>query len=311
MASRIPGLQWRASGPSENMGSGKLAGLLRVAINQLRAIMPVTNDTRLARALRLLDSINSNPTVMAGGDPEFLERVAAAHRTAWEFFLVMFARSLSEPFASPFTRDRLAAFLQGMEVEVTPGNTTPRNLQFEAYVAAILILGGAEVTHAEPPDLQLLFGRERVGLAVKRVTSLNQRTLEQRVDEAVDQIRKSGLRGFVVLNLDSRFTDIDPEVHRPLLLDEYDRRFDELYELAQKCARVPEVLGIMSHGYAARWDMSVKSPHGLPSLRKSVPMRWVAFGDTEEDRDLFEEFSHAWTSRLTNRFDNIMKGEYI
>lgn len=37
----------------------------------------------------------------------------------------------------------------------------------------------------------------------------------------------------------------------------------------------------------------------------------MTFGDTEEDRDLIDGFSEGWASRLMNRFENIMKGEYI
>jgi hypothetical protein len=58
MASKIPGLQWRVRAPYENMGSGKLVGLLRGSIEQLRLIRPVSNDTRVVQALRLLESIN-------------------------------------------------------------------------------------------------------------------------------------------------------------------------------------------------------------------------------------------------------------
>lgn len=309
MVSKIPGLQWRVHAPYENMGSGKLVGLLRVAIEQLRLVRPVSNDTRVVQALWLLESINKQPDLLSG-DVAFLERVGAAHRTAWEFFLTMYARSLGQPFATPFTEKRLASFLKGTEVEVPGGKTTPRDIQFECYVAAMLILGGAEVTDAEP-DLHLLFGRERVGLAAKRVSSLKPRKLEQHVDDAVRQIQKSRMRGFVVLNIDSRFTDVGPELDRPLLLDEFDRRFDELNDLAEECARVPEVVGLISHGYAANWDLPAPGEDRLPYLWKSAPMRWVAFGDTEEDRDLFDRFSQGWVSRLENRFERIMRGEFV
>jgi hypothetical protein len=105
-----------------------------------------------------------------------------------------------------------------------------------------------------------------------------------------------------VLNIDSRFSDIDPELDRPLLLDEFDCRFDELNDLAEDCARLPEVIGLISHGYAARWDIPAPGEDRLPFLRKSAPMRWVVFGDTEEERDLFDGFSQGWCSRLQNRF---------
>lgn len=310
MASKIPGLQWRAGGPSENMGSGRLAGLLGQVIERLRQSMPVPNHTRLVQAHRLLESINEHPELLLTGGSDLLERVSAAHRTGWEFFLTMYARSLRQPFPTPFTEKRLAAFLEGSEREVPRGNTTPRDIQFESYVASMLILGGAEVTDAEP-DLHLLFGRERVGLAAKRVTSLKRRKLEQRVGLAVDQIQNSGKRGFVVLNIDSRFIDIDPEMDRPLLLDEFDRRFDELNDLAEECARVPEVIGLISHGYAARWDFPATGEDRLPALRKTTPMRWVAFGETEEERNLFDEFSHGWASRIGNRFERIIAGEFV
>jgi hypothetical protein len=104
---------------------------------------------------------------------------------------------------------------------------------------------------------------------------------------------------------------VDPQLERPLLLEEFDHRFDELNELAEKYARVPEVIGVMSHGYAERWNLPGAGEQRLPIQRKSAPMRWVAFGDTQEERDLFERFVQGWTSRLDRRFERIMNGEYI
>jgi hypothetical protein len=88
------------------MGSGRLVGLLRQAIERLRLVIPVPNVARVVRALSQLESINERPELLLAGESQFLERVSAAHRTAWEYFLVMYARSLGQPFVTPFTKGK-------------------------------------------------------------------------------------------------------------------------------------------------------------------------------------------------------------
>jgi hypothetical protein len=259
------------------------------------------------RALKLLQRVNASPELLRQGDPALLYQIGATHRTAWETFLIMYASSLVRRFETPFTTQKLASLLAGDDI-VSGRDTEPWNIQFELYVAAWLILGGAEVTPGEP-DLRLLYGREQVGVAAKRVTSLQPKQLKERVKSAVDQIQRSCLRGFMALNLDSRFADLDPANRDSDLIPEFDRRFDELNRYANYFAPEPQVLGVMSFGYAWSW-LKNGQPDRPPRMHQSAPFRWLAFSDTPEDRQLFEDFMRGWEGRMRNRLERLYRGEF-
>ena len=77
-------------------------------------------------------------------------------------------------------------------------NTLGRNTQSELYVAAVCEHGGMGV-RLEEPDVTVNMKGQRYGLAVKRLKSDSQ--IEKRFRSAAHQIEKSGLPGFIVLNI--------------------------------------------------------------------------------------------------------------
>jgi hypothetical protein len=258
------------------------------------------------RALRVLERINNNPELLGQGDRALLEELAATHRTAWDTFLIMYAASLVR-WGTPFTQERLGYLLAGDDLN-RGRDTQPWDVQFELFTAAWLILGGAEVTPGEP-DLRLLYGRERVGVAAKRVSSLQPKQLKERVKSAVGQIQASGRPGFIALNLDSRFADLDPVQDRSRLIPEFDRRFNELHDHARYYAREPLVIGVMSFGYAAAWSED-NAPTGVPQLYRTAPFRWLAFDDAPGGKALFDAFAEGWEGRISARFERMMAGEF-
>lgn len=263
--------------------------------------------SRPVQALQLLQKVNDSPELLRSRDPMLLEQLAATHRTAWQTFLIMYAASLVRHFRTPFTPQKLAYLLAGDDM--TKGrDTEPWDIQFELFIAAWLILGGCEVTPGEP-DLRLLYGREQVGIAAKRVSSLKPKQLKERVKSAVGQIQASGLRGFIALNLDSRFGDLDPEQAHSRLFAEFDRRFDQLNQHARYFAHEERVVGVMSFGYAASWSRA-EDPETIPQLYRSEPFRWFAFGDTPNERAQFEEFVRGWQGRMANRLERLARGEF-
>jgi hypothetical protein len=193
--------------------------------------------------------------------------------------------------------------------DVTRGrDTRPWDVQFELFTAAWLILGGTEVTPGEP-DLRLLYGRARVGIAAKRVSSLQPKQLKERVKSAVGQIQETKQPGFIALNLDSRFANLDPVQARACLIPEFDRRFDELHEHARYYAREPLVIGVMSFGYTAAWS-AIPAPTGVPQLYRTAPFRWLAFDDAPGGKALFDAFAQGWEGRISARFERMLAGEF-
>jgi hypothetical protein len=81
--------------------------------------------------------------------------------------------------------------------------TAARNYQFECLVVALLRLAGiADVISAEP-DIRILVGESAIGIAAKRVTSLNPTQRKKQVRKALDQVHAQGIPGFIALNLDA------------------------------------------------------------------------------------------------------------
>ena len=75
---------------------------------------------------------------------------------------------------------------------------SPRDSQFECFLAAVAARGGYEVTFAEP-DVFLKYEDLSFGIAAKRLRSLS--SLEKNCRKAARQITKSGRPGVIALDL--------------------------------------------------------------------------------------------------------------
>ena len=153
------------------MGNALLATRLKQSISLLRKQfhVPVSDQGRHEKALGIL----TTPDL-----PEAVEsnRLLAAHRLAWETFLIV-AAALEDHrnVASPYTQKRLTEFAGGpLGTEGRDGG--PRDVQFELNIATHFRLASCTVYDGEP-DILLLYGRETVGIAAKRVRSLKPKQL--------------------------------------------------------------------------------------------------------------------------------------
>ncbi|MCY4400661.1 MAG: hypothetical protein OXE96_15175 [Gemmatimonadetes bacterium] len=275
------------------MGNTLLAARLEKSLSFLSTQLhvPVPNHGRHKKALDVL------------ADPDLVENVApnrilAAHRLAWETFLIV-AAALEDRRngASPYTQRRLRTFVKGpLEREGRDGS--PRNVQFELTVATHFRLASCTVYDGEP-DILLLFGQEKVGIAAKRVRSLNPTQLRKRAKEAAEQIDKSKMRGWVALNLDTRVADIAYDGgDGGATTEKLSRAFDEVSETLAALGS-PNVLGHMMFGYLASWHPPVGSdPAGL---HFGVPFRWMCIPRRDGDEALFSTFSRGWAERFDRR----------
>ena len=234
-------------------------------------------------------------------------RILAAHRLAWETFLIV-AAALEDRRndTSPYTRERLATFVRGpLENEGRDGK--PRDVQFELTIATHFRLASCTVYDGEP-DILLLFGQEKVGIAAKRVRSLNPTQLRRHAKKAAKQIDNSKMRGWVALNLDTRVEEIgydgsdDGEVTPRL-----NKAFDAVSETLA-AIQSPNVLGHMMLGYLARWQPAVgNDPAGL---HFAMPFRWMCIPRRDGDEALFNAFSRGWAERFDQRMDVMQRPEF-
>lgn len=288
------------------MGSAAVASGLQIALDELRrAGVRVSPSSRQERALRALMRYNRREAPVPANDERAMALLREQHRTAWETFLIGYGTYLCRRRRySPFTREKLQELIGGSELP-DPRKTISRDTQFELYVATMLALGGLEVRPGEP-DLVFGYGVENVGIAVKRIVGASARTIAGRVESAVTQIRGSGRRGFVAVQLDRPLAPLRARGPRSRLLQEYARAFDDVTDALRPFAGDNEVLGAMVYGYAAEWQMPGRSKR-LPQLRSAMPFRWMGLADDGAQKMFFDDFTRRWQGGAHAHLDFLLK----
>lgn len=286
---------WVESPDLVSIGSGALHPRLETALSYLERIgIRVPPTCRARNAARLLGRLNRDEEAISRDDPAQLSRIQAGYRTAWETFLITFARwEARRDRWHPFTKEKLSALLGGPDV-IEGRKTIARDTQFELYIAANLRLGGVEVRGGEP-DVRFKLGYERFGIAAKRISSADLGQLRRHATKAAHQIETTGRRGFIAINLDSRFAATRVEQERSVLLGEFDAVFDSVNELLPELTELPHVAGVMVFGYATEW---VFSDQHLPRILIAAPFRWLGWSNDPAERLLFDEFMRRWRSGL-------------
>jgi len=300
---------WHES-PLRRMGSGVTQERLAQALDFLTKFgVRVPPTGRHQRALKLIRSVNDEALRLDPTDAQLLRRLQHAHRDAYELFLIAYAASLRRKRAdSPFTIQRLQALMSGRELG--GGDPHPRNIQFELYVAAMLVLGSLEVTDGEP-DLRLLYGTETIGVAAKRLTSLTPTQADRNFGKAVDQIARSRLRGLVAINLDSRFSGKPSTMPREERLANFEATFNTLAPIIE-AYRVPNphVLGYLAFGHLSEWFLD-PSNENKPGLMTHAPFRWFGWPNTAQEKQLYLAFSDAWRSRVETHLERISSRDQL
>ncbi len=293
---------WSTNKVPAQMGFALLAARLEEALEFLRTRfhMVVPAQGRHNEALAILKA----PDPAAAGSPD---QIVAAHRLAWETFLIVAGalEDIGNP-KSAYTEERLRGFVRGpLEDEGRDGS--PRDLQFELTVATHFRIASCTVCDGEP-DISLLFGREVVGVAAKRVRSLNASQLRRHAKKAAEQINRSGMRGWVALNLDTRIEPIeydgrDSQSVRETLSGAFNAVTQTLHTLEQP----HDILGHMMFGYLASWH-----PAGSdrPGLHFGVPFRWMCIPRTDADEALFTTFSRSWAERFDRRMVHMQRPDF-
>lgn len=287
---------WELSGPVESGPSGGIAAAdwtLR-HLEQLGVRIPPGN--RLARASRLLEEVNSGKHALTPDGEHLLKRVGDAQRTVTEQYMI--ARAVRRA-RSP-TDDKLEEMLGGAEIEEDERNPIARNTQFELYVTAILAMGGATVTLAEP-DILMVYDSEEVGVAAKRLSSPKQ--LRRRLEEGLKQIERSGRRGFVAINVDIFVKQMSAREDPAAVGSEFDKRLAEVHREAGRLAhKTTSLLGVLIFGYAAEW---IFSEGEKPKLDMSSFQQHLLIADDASENERGERFFRELWARIDERLRNL------
>lgn len=267
-----------------------LAALARVGVR-----VPVSGRHRLAH--KTLMEWNRRGTLKDAEDAE-LRRIEAAHRTMWETFLISVAadRMRHNP-TTPFTVPKLQEMMGGGVLD-DDKDVEPRNTQFELYIGALLHLAGLSVYRGEP-DIRFDDGQSTVGVAAKRIRSGREDQIAKHVKKARDQIVAANLQGWIALNFDKRFVDVDPLDEEDELLAEFDRVFNQANAALVEVHEDRNVLGFMIFGYCSNWRETGDSR----SLHAAYPSRWVRWTNSSLDAERFAFFADLWHARIASRLE--------
>lgn len=258
----------------------------------------LTPNGRLGRAVERIAAVNRDPATLHTMDDAEAALLLEANRDVYDAFIATYAL-IERPREPPsMSLEKFLCFEEGADLPAHDGNPGARNTQFELLSGAHLILGGGEITPVEP-DYSLEYGGARVGVAVKRLTSINPNTLNTRLRGAADQLAGTYGTGFVVLNLDGWLTNLDFDK-----AEEVGRQFEtDLLEAYKPLARVggrrPAVLGFIILGTWLSWHKD----GGHRSLVWKGPFQVIGLADSDEAKgrldSYFEGFSRTWQASMT------------
>lgn len=274
----------------------------------------VPPDNRLTRAIRTIDQWNEN--YRAGKDvcAEDLQEqrlFLEAHKVLMEALVVVFARDERPAGMTAIDAMHLRSLLEGPELSQDGKPDSARDLQFEAYVGASLVLAGLSVTKGEP-DYILLYHGQSIGVAAKRLTSRKPEKLYDRLREAHSQIRDSTGVGFVAVNLDSwgegPLQGNSPEEFGAGFRTELREAYKQIGKLADRPALLGAIIFRSWHGFDFDGNR--------PSFRVQTAQQVIAFAEHEDEERRVREFfdpallrlkaSHATIGALLNPPSNAL-----
>jgi hypothetical protein len=301
---------WRVGKGPDKIGSGLLETRLAESLEHLSERFGVTVPPggRHTKALETLQRWNQADDPVNLSDVDEIESITAAHRLTWETFLITVAaiedRRNRE---TPFTQNKLQAFVRGhLTEEGRDGH--PRDIQFELFVAAHFRLPGFSV-YAGEPDLLLYYGKELVGVAAKRVRSLNPDQVQKRARHAAGQIEATGRRGWIAMNLDSRFAEVNYDQSEDAVVRDFETAFDAVEKALQRAALKKHVLGFLLFGYVHAWR-APDDGSSSPQIHFAPPLRWFRLVDEPGDAEFFEEFSKACSDRMGVRLKTLASKDF-
>lgn len=288
------------------MASGAMADRLEQSLAGLEAMrVDVPPSGRHRLALRTLRRWNESGGLADAGDSQ-LKRIEAAHRVMWETYVITVAADrMRRKASSPFTLHKLQEMMGG-GLDAEGKDVEPRNVQFELYVAALLNLTGLSVAQGEP-DMLYHDGRDWVGVAAKRIKSMRDDQVARNVKKARAQIADSKKPGWIALNFDTRFVDVDPLVEQDALLKQFERVFDQANRALIEIQNTKMILGFMIFGHCTSWR---REEDGTRSFHTAYPLHWVRWADSDLEQERFEHFCDLWMDRLTNRMERLESSDF-
>lgn len=257
----------------------------------------IPSPNRLANAIQLTDALNEGHRLLSEGDIHGQRAALNAFRTLFEAFVIVWTAEERPRRVNPFPNERLAYLLQGRD-GVQPGATDPaRDIQFELYVGAYLVLCGLEARAIEP-DYCTEYRGEVIGVAAKRVSSAKPAALRARLRKAAQQLRRNNLRGFVALSVDPWIPDLSGSTIEDVG-EQFNDQLARAHAIIQDQSEKSAVLGAIIFGHWSRFEFS----NGMPRLIWREPIQTYSFVEDEAELTSFVELHVG----MRNRYENAVR----
>lgn len=287
--------RWRL-GPSPGVaGTRNLIRCADFALERFEnASIPVPRGSRLPRARALIAEAQEQ-----GASFSKTALLAEATRAAFEFYWISRALGPAGRQLPNELSKALADALGGPDLpaDETDGSLRARSVQFELFVGAWLTAGGVVVSIAEP-DLLMAYGDSWVGLAAKRIRSRTK--LKRQVRAAAHQIRRAGVQGHVVLNVDALIDQMEHAKDPEEAGRQFNEKVPELTEAIDWAYAQPHVCGLLALGTSVRWR-----PVGSAfMLDISMFTRWRMFPSSGDEKILADEFIAEFEATQQMRMQN-------
>lgn len=247
-----------------------------------------------------MDILTSQPATAGKNLPSSEDRLEA-ERIVGEFYFIGRTLLAHSNVQGHIINAKLDGMMAGTFSRIGLMPDQPRDTQFELLLYCVCLQGSLPIAWGEP-DFITWFGDEKIGLAAKRVGSTDGRRVRARLNGAIDQIARSGLRGLVVMNMDSATSSMGPpDASGPLPSrgDEFDRHIATLRRAYENRKMCPELLGVIVFGLARHVQNSGNVSHALIDYF----CKTIGVADSEEEWQTAQTF---WRS-IEHGMDNFVR----
>ncbi|MBK8285770.1 MAG: hypothetical protein IPK97_13385 [Ahniella sp.] len=256
----------------------------------------IARSSRIAQSLELIRAVQDK----TAGTPHESD-VMEAERTIHEFYFIGRTLLAFPRFCNETVQTKLQSSIDGNVDSRQDRNHEARNTQSELFHFCVLIHADFLPELAEP-DIRFRFAGEVFGCAVKRMNTTSDSKMRSRFKQAIKQIRRSGIRGFVCIDVDFRLSSMSEPLDSFVAHErghQFDAAIAHLFGVHGERSVEPAYCGSFVVGLA-RSDSGVTGPIHVAAYYQKI----VVFEDTFADPSLADAFQSA-LQRGYNAFLNI------
>lgn|GEM_PF-5195665 len=242
-------------------------------------------NSRISLSLNLIRAVQ-HQTAGSATESDIME----AERTINEFYFIGHTLLSFPKFYNEAVRAKLQSATDGNVDAHHDCNHEARNTQSELFHYCVLLHASFQPELAEP-DIRFRFAGEVFGCAVKRMNTTSNSKMRRRFKHAIKQIHRSGIRGFVCIDVDFRLTSMNEPLDS-FFAEDRGRQFDgaiaHLFDVHGERPKDSACCGSFVVGVASN-DRSNPGPIHVAAYYQKI----VLYPDTFAEPSLADVFQSA------------------